>query len=183
MKRICKISLWVLLLAFLYSPTTFARTMYDETLNDGALVLVVGHMGHGRYADLSSVVVQQEAPPEYRIAINVVTIQFSDDYFREYKTYAGSPFTIRNTTQYVFRYHLNSKTIWHYSERLNKWVLWDIDRDNTRADGQPLIPYTAEAAFAAAYDMRFFDDTEGYSPSRRQYSRVIDESFYNRLGI
>lgn len=183
MKHCFKWTLLLLLLMLLHTPTGFARAMYPETLQDGDLVLVDGHMGARRYADLSSVAVQQDASPEYRIAINVVTIRFSEDYYQEYRTYAGSPYTIRKTEQYTFRYDWDSKTIWRYDERTGKWNLWDIDRDHSHADGLPLIPYTAEAAFVAAYNTRFFDDTTGYSPKREKYFRVIDESFYDRLGI
>lgn len=69
------------------------------------------------------------------------------------------------------------------SDRTSSWKDWDINRDNSFADGQPLIPNTAEAAFVAAYNMRFFDDTEGYSPALKRSHRVIDEEFYERLGI
>lgn len=46
------------------------------------------------------------------------------------------------------------------------------------ADGEPLYPYSAEAAFVAAYNMRFFASTTGYGGHR-----VISEDFYRVLGL
>jgi hypothetical protein len=82
-----------------------------------------------------------------------------------------------------FRYNWDNKTVSWFSNRNDSWKKWNINRDNSFADGQPLIPNTAEAAFVAAYNMRFFDDTEGYSPALKKKRRVIDETFYERLGI
>lgn len=54
---------------------------------------------------------------------------------------------------------------------------------NGNADGAPMIPYTAEVAFVSAYDVRFFDNKMGCSPSMEQCRRVIDGTLYNSLGI
>ena len=64
--------------------------------------------------------------------------------------------------------------------------MWDINRENSHADGNPLIPNAAEVAFVSAYNMRFFDDTEGsfISMNNKMHRvRVIKEEFYARLGI
>ncbi len=116
-------------------------------------------------------------------AVNVVSVVFSEDYFRQYRTYDGRSYTISRARLMQFRYDWDDKTVWWYSSRNGAWKKWDINRDNSHADGQPLIPNSAEVAFIAAYNMRFYDDTEGYSPVLKGYRRVISEEFYERLGI
>ncbi len=167
----------------LFLGVAYAKNPYPETLDDGNLVLVDAHMGVANYADLSSAEVYEYAPPDYQIAIHVVRIMFSDDYYRQHKTYIDGPYTVSKPGSMLFRYNWDDKSISVYSKRQETWKKWDINRDNTHADGEPFIPCTAEAAFAAAYGIRFFDDTEGYSPVLRRTRRVIPESFYERMGI
>ena len=187
MRNYFRIQVLVLLMMALLSASAFAKSAYPETLEDGNLVLVDAHMGVGFYADRGSVVAQQYAPPEYQLAINVVRVEFSEDYYRQHKTYIGGPYTIGHTGLFQFRYNLDQKVVYRYSNRDDSWKEWDINRQHSRADGNPLIPYTAETAFVTAYNMRFFDDTEGCFITRplnkTMRVRVIKEEFYSRLGI
>ncbi|MBR5163483.1 MAG: hypothetical protein IKW79_05625 [Schwartzia sp.] len=183
MRNYLKIQLFVLLMMTLLSASAFAKSAYPETLEDGNLVLVDAHMGVGIYADRGSVVSQQYAPPEYQLAINTVRVEFSEEYYRQHKTYIGGPYTIVRTTLAQFRYNWDQKVVYWYSRRDDSWKMWDINRNNSRAEGNPGIPNTAEVAFVSAYNMRFFDDTEGYNPSLKKKLRVIREEFYERLGI
>lgn len=186
MRNYFKIQVLILAMMVLFSVSAFAKSPYPETLEDGNLVLVDAHMGVGRYADRGSVVVQQYAPPEYQIAINVVTVTFSEEYYKQYKTYVGSPYTIGRAGLFQFRYDWNRKVVYRYSGRDDSWKMWDINRQHTHADGDPLIPNAAEVAFVSAYNMRFFDDTEGsfISMNNKMHRvRVIKEEFYARLGI
>ncbi len=64
---------------------------YHETMDTGNLVLVDGGMGVGSYADKSSVAVQTYDPPNYQIAINIIRVQFSEDFWRQHQTYVGDP--------------------------------------------------------------------------------------------
>lgn len=184
MKMIYRVSAVILAVALsLFFSVAYAKNPYPETLDDGNLVLVSGHMGSGYYADMSSVEVYQYAPPHYQIAIKVFLITFSDENFRQNHSFIDAPYTIEGPATVLFRYNWDDKTIAWHSHRDDTWIEWDINRDNSYADGWPLIPCTAEAAFVAAYNMRFFDDTEGYSPALKKTRRVIEESFYERLGI
>ena len=70
-----------------------AYPLYPQTLDDGNLVAVDAHMGVAEYADRSSVVVQKYEPPDYQIAINIVAVQFSEDYFKAHQNYLHSPYT------------------------------------------------------------------------------------------
>ncbi len=184
MKKVSRGSAVILAIALsMFFAVAYAKNPYPETLDDGNLVLVSGHMGSGYYVDMSSAEVYQYAPPHYQIAIHVFSITFSEEYYRQHHSYIDGPYTISGSASVLFRYDWDDKTIAWYSMRNDTWKEWDINRDNSYADGEPLIPCTAEAAFVAAYNMRFFDDTEGYSPRLKKTFRVIKESFYERLGI
>lgn len=154
---------------------------YPETMNTGNLVLVDGGMGVGSYADKSSVAVQTYDPPNYQIAINIIRVQFSEDFWRQHKTYVGGPYTIIGTSTQYFRYNWDRKSVSYLTR--NGWMDWNINRDYCHADGDPLIPLSAEVAFVSAYNMRFYNDTMGYSPVLKRQHRVIEESFYRTLGI
>lgn len=162
------------------SATSFAN-FYPTTLDNGNLVLVDGGMGVGQYADRSSVTVEQYAPPNYQIYISVVPVIFSEEYWKQHGTYIGSPYKVGKPFFTHFRYNWNIKSITY--ELNGYWQDWDINRDYSHADGDPLFPNTAEVAFVSAYNMRFFDNKTGYSPALKKQKRVIDESLYRALGI
>ena len=177
MMRSVMLALWALLLL---SAAALANP-YPATLDNGNLVLVDGGMGVGRYADRTSVAVERYAPPNYQIAINVVMVTFSEDYWRQHKSYIGGPYSIGDVFTVRFRYHWGRKSIAYQSR--NQWQDWDINRDYSHAEGDPMIPNTAEVAFVSAYSMKFFDDKTGYSPVLKQQRRIIDGSLYRALGI
>ena len=168
-----------LITLLLLSAAAFAN--YPATLDNGNLVLVDAGMGVGRYADRSSVAVERYAPPDYQIAINLVSVNFSDDYWRQHETYIGGPYTLGDVFTLRFRYHWGRKSIAYQFGQ--QWQDWDINRDYSHAEGNPMIPKTAEVAFVSAYNMKFFGDKTGYSPVLKKQRRVIDDSLYRALGI
>ena len=168
-----------LITLLLLSAAAFAN--YPATLDNGNLVLVDAGMGVGRDADRSSVAVERYAPPDYQIAINLVSVNFSDDYWRQHETYIGGPYTLGDVFTLRFRYHWGRKSIAYQFGQ--QWQDWDINRDYSHAEGDPMIPNTAEVAFVSAYNMKFFGDKTGYSPVLKKQRRVIDDSLYRALGI
>lgn len=168
-------------LAMVLIMTTAFASAYPATLENGNLVLVDGGMGVGQYADRTSVMVEQYEPPNYQIAINLVSVNFSDDYWRQHDTYVGSSYEIGDVFTVRFRYHWGRKSIAYKFG--GQWQDWEINRDYSHAEGDPMIPNTAEVAFVSAYNMRFFDDKTGYSYVLKRQRRVIDESLYQALGI
>ena len=168
-----------LITLLLLSAAAFAN--YPATLDNGNLVLVDAGMGVGRYADRSSVAVERYAPPDYQIAINLVSVNFSDDYWRQHETYIGGPYTLGDVFTLRFRYHWGRKSIAYQFGQ--QWQDWDINRDYSHAEGDPMIPNTAEVAFVSVYNMKFFGDKTGYSPVLKKQRRVIDDSLYRALGI
>lgn len=166
----------VSLLMFSNSASAFSNSPYPETLENGTLILVDGGMGVGRYADKNSVSIDKYAPPFYELSIEVFSVEFSEDYYKEHGNYINSPYKISNAITLNFKYNWDSKSIF---QKINGiWKVWDLNRHYSHAEGNPLIPYAAEVAFVSAYQMRFFDDKTGYDGYR-----VIDKSLYNALGI
>lgn len=121
------------------------------------------------------------APPDYQIAINVVSVTFSDDYWRQHETYVGGPYTLGDVFTLRFQYDWDRKSIAYPFGQ--QWKDWDINRDYSHAEGDPLIPNTAEVAFVSAYNMKFFGDKNGYSPVLKRERRIIEKSLYFALGI
>ncbi|MCR5834849.1 MAG: hypothetical protein K6G55_09430 [Selenomonadaceae bacterium] len=175
MNALSKIVLSVLTM-LLMTSTSVSANIYPETLENGKLILVDGGMGVGRYADKTSVMSEKYAPPDYQLAINIISVEFSEDYWREHETYVGSPYTVYNEITLRFRYNWDDKIIFYQQE--GKWLEWNLNRDYSHAEGNPLIPNAAEVAFVTAYNMKFFGDKKNSD----NYP-VIDEYLYNRLGI
>ena len=178
--KLTKLAMATLLILALLSVVTNANP-YPATLDSGNLVLVDGGMGVGKYADRSSVVVERYAPPNYQIAIHVIPVTFSEDYWREHNTYVGSPYRMGEPFLIRFRYNWDRKMIAH--ERRGSWQDWDINHDYSHDEGDPLIPCAAEVAFVSAYHMEFFGDKMGYSPVLKKQRRVIDDNLYRALGM
>ena len=160
---------------------SFAESMYPSTLDNGNLVIVDGTMGTGIYADRSSVSVERYAPPNYELSIDVINVSFSEDYFKIHHNYKYSPYRFGNKNRVYIKYNWDRKTVSRL--RNNVWVDYDLNRDNSHADGNPFVPCVSEVAFVSAYSMRFFDDKMGYDPYFKRYYRIIDEEFYRLLGI
>ena len=99
---------------------------------------------------------------EYQLAVNLVSVQFSDEYWRKHETYIGGPYTKGDSFTLKFRYNWDRKVISY--QRGETWLDWDVNRDYCHAEGDPMIPFAAEVAFVSAYRMRFFNDKLGYSP-------------------
>lgn len=168
-----------LIMLLLLSAAALAN--YPATLDNGNLVLVDGGMGVGRYADRTSVVVERYAPPDYQIAINLVSVNFSDDYWRQHETYIGGPYTLGDVFTLRFRYNWGRKSIAYLFGK--QWQDWDVNRDYSHAEGDPMIPNTAEVAFVSAYNMKFFGDKTGYSPVLKRERRIVEENLYQALGM
>ena len=97
------ILLIMVLTMLMISVKCCAYPLYPQTLDNGNLVAVDAHMGVADYADRSSVVVQKYEPPDYQIAINIVAVQFSEDYFKKHENYLHSPYTKLGVRTKCFR--------------------------------------------------------------------------------
>lgn len=171
----------IFLVAVIISSTNLVAFAYPTTLDNGNLVLIDGGMGVGRYANRDSVSVEIYKPPFYQIAINIIPVTFSEEYFKNQNNYTSDMYRIGSPYTLHFRYHWERKSL--SFQRNGTWMDWDINRDYSHAEGNPLIPYAAEVAFVSAYNMKFFGDKTGYSPFLKKQYRIIDDNLYRTLGI
>lgn len=177
MKSALKFFTAVIMFFIVSNSAAFAQDIYPATLGDGEFILVDGGMGVGRYADKYSVYVHEYKPPFYQIQINIVPVTFSEEYFKQAGTYIGSPYNAGDYYTVTFRYNWDTRTIFTQNEK-GIWKNWDINRNYSHAEGNPLIPNAAEVAFISAYHMKFFGDmrnSSGYP--------VVSENLYTSLGI
>ena len=134
--------------------TTFASPYPDHLNGDPNYILCDGHMGVAWYVDRSSLNVQKYAPPQYIIAVNVVTVPDADK---------GSTAISQVKT---YRFFYNSDLVRMYLDRnLNDdWSY--IDPNGSWAQTGIIMP-TGEIAFALAYNYKFYGN--------------FGDEFYNRI--
>lgn len=111
----------------------------------------------------------------------MVSVTFSDDYWRQHETYVGGQYTLGDVFTLRFQYDWDRKGIAYQFGQ--QWQDWDIHREYSHVEGYPLIPNTAEVAFVSAYNMKFFGDKNGYSPVLKRERRIIEKILYFALGI
>lgn len=160
----------------LTSSLASAESPYPQTLEDGNLICVDGGTGVGYYADKNSVSMDKYAPPFYELSIDIIPVSFSDQYWREHGTYIGGPYVMGESLRLNFRYNWDSKTLFH--KRNDIWTVWDVNRSYSHAEGNPMIPNSAEVAFYSAYHMNFFGNKlngDGYP--------VVSDGIHSALGI
>ena len=134
--------------------TAFASPYPDHLNGDPNYILCDGHMGVAWYVDRSSLNVQKYAPPQYIIAVNVVTVPDADK---------GSTAISQVKT---YRFFYNSDLVRMYVDRnLNdNWSY--LDPNGSWAQTGIIMP-TGEIAFALAYNYKFYGK--------------YDDAFYNRI--
>ncbi len=174
MKKLLKI--FMVAVFILSSSAVSAESIYPDTLQNGNLVCVDGGMGVGYYAVKNSVYVDKYAPPFYELSIEIIPVNFSDKYYRENETYIDSPYTFGEKFVLYFKYNWDTKTVFHKQGGI--WKVWDINRDYSHAEGNPMIPNSAEVAFFSIYQMKFFGSKlngSGYP--------VVSDGVHSALGI
>lgn len=148
MRKIISILTMVCIMAF--SAVAFAN--YPTHLGgDRNFILCDGYMGTGWYVDRSSLSVQEYAPPEYIIAINVVTVHDAD---------RGNT-VINGVKTNRFLYDYDSKRM--YVDNDGSWRY--LNPNGSWAETGISMP-AGELAFALAYNMKFYN---------------YDDSFYNGI--
>lgn len=140
---------------FMLMISTAVASPYPDHLNgDPNYILCDGHMGVAWYVDRSSLNVQKYAPPQYIIAVNVVTVPDADK--------GGTAISQVKT----YRFFYNSDLVRMYVDRnLNDdWSY--IDPNGSWAQTGIIMP-TGEIAFALAYNYKFYGN--------------FGDEFYNRI--
>lgn len=134
--------------------TAFASPYPDHLNGDPNYILCDGHMGVAWYVDRSSLNVQKYAPPQYIIAVNVVTVPDADK---------GS-MAISQVKTYRFFY--NSDLVRMYLDR-NLNDDWSYIAPNGSWAQTGIVMPTGEIAFALAYNYKFYGN--------------FGDEFYNRI--
>lgn len=149
---------WLLLVmafcCFLFGGFNTANADYQEHLNgDPNFILVDAHMGTAWYVDRSSLNVQKYAPPQYIIAVNLVSVQDAN----RGNTAISSVVTRRyfynwNTRAMYVERDLNSND-WRY---LKTEAIW--------AETGITLP-AGEMAFYLAYGLKFYGSRAHFTSS------------------
>ena len=163
MKKICMLLMFLCL--FAYFPTISASAYPDYWRNDTNFPLVWGHMGTAQYMDKTSLVVQRYDPPNYIIAVNVITVHNAD---------AGNTEIGRVNT---YRYYYNYDSTGMYSIG-NDEKCYYIKPTGSNAESG-LVMYVGEAAFYTAYHMKCYGAQNWDFGSF--YSTVFRDDFYARV--
>ena len=131
----------ICIVCLLVAHVVYASNLYSPYLNgDRNFILAGAHMGYAWYVDKSSLVVQNYNPPEYQIAVNVVTVPDTDQ----------GNIEISDVTTHEFYYQWEQRKM--YSWRRNAWRY--IPPVGTMADtGQE---FSGEMAFYMVYHMKFY---------------------------
>ena len=160
---------FIMLMLMMITSVVFAYKPYPMHLGDDSnFVLCDGHMGTAWYVDKSSLIVQKYAPPQYIIAVNVVTVDRAD----EGNTDVGSVRTYRFFYNYDLRkmyVDYNGGSNWHYLEPQGSW-----------AETGVRMP-AGELAFAIAYNLKFYGGKSWYNEFLHRSTVVFKDDFYDRL--
>lgn len=132
-----------------------ADNLYPDYLNgDSNYILCDGHMGYAWYVDRSSLTVQKYEPPQYIIAVNVVTVPNAD---------RGNT-AISEVRTYRFFYNSDLGQMYVDSRLNDNWRY--LDPNGCWAETGIVMP-AGEIAFALAYHMKFYG--------------VYSDSFYDNI--
>lgn len=139
------------ILMMMMASVVMAYGSYPAHLNgDDTFILCDGHMGTAWYVDRSSLTVQSYAPPQYIIAVNVVSVNKAD----EGNTSIASVRTCRFFYNYAERRMYVDRTgdsDWRYLDPRGCWAETGI-----------VMP-AGEIAFALAYQLKFYGSRAYYN--------------------
>ncbi|WP_101913307.1 hypothetical protein [Megasphaera vaginalis (ex Bordigoni et al. 2020)] len=165
-----KLRAFILLIGFFVLGSVLPlQAAYDYHLNgDHNFVFVDGHMGTAWYLDKSSLIVEQYAPPQYIIAVNVCTVQAAD---RGNKTISKVM-----TKRFFYNWDLRQMYVdrdgtsnWRYLKPMGSWAETGFS-----------MP-AGEMAFYLAYGRRFYGGKLWYNSFLQRNERVYQDSFYQRI--
>ena len=143
MRKLCLMFTMLIVLSFASIASASYNDIYDDHLGgDRNYILVDGHMGVAWYLDRSSLVVQKYAPPQYIIAVNIVTVPNADKGYTDISSV--------QTKRFFYNWKLRQM----YVDRgVDNWIY--VPRDGSFAEVGITGP-TGEMAFYLAYGMKFY---------------------------
>ena len=163
------------LCVFILSRAAFAN--YPTYLNgDRNLILCDGHMGVAWYVDRTSLVVQKYEPPQYIIAVNVVTADSAVGDERDF--YSGGKGRIKEVRTMRFFYNWDLRKMYVGKGGADDWRF--IPPTGSWAETGISMP-AGEIAFALAYNMRFYGSMPFYDKFLKREVMVFNDDFYARI--
>jgi len=152
------VSLLVAVIILALSSVTFA---YPAHLNgDRNYILCDGNQGYGRYINRNSLSVKKYAPPEYIIAVEVVTVPDAD----------MGKVKISERVQYGFLYNYNQRKMYVIVDSDHDGYAWVYLDPNKQTSGTRVTTSIGEMAFYLAYKIPFYGKEAGF-----------EDSFYKRI--
>ena len=173
MKKLFSMCLFMLVMVI----GSVASANYPTHLNGNAnYILVDGHMGTAWYVDKSSLVVQKYEPPQYIIAVNVVSARSAYDDENDFYQHGGRG-KIMDTKTYRFFYNWDRTEMYVDSTGNDGWVR--LKPLGSWAETGVSMP-AGEMAFYLAYNMKFYGAYKWREGNHGDYMDVYDDGFYNR---
>lgn len=163
------------LCVFALSPTAFAD--YPAYLNgDRNLILCDGRRGVAWYVDRTSLVVQKYEPPEYIIAVDVLTAESAIGNEDDFYNGGRGKITERRTMRFFYNWDLRQMYAgkagaddWRFIPPTGPWA--------ARGIAMP----AGEIAFYLAYHMRFYGSRQFYDEVLKRDVDVFTDNFYTGL--
>ena len=154
-----------------------ANANYPTYLNgDRNLILCDGHMGVAWYVDRNSLVVQKYDPPQYIIAVNVVTA--SSAYNDENDFYNGGRGKITKVATMRFFYNWDLREMYIDTTGKDGWRY--LNPNGSWAETGVSMP-AGEIAFYLAYKMRFYGSKSFYNSFLKKYISPYGDEFYSKI--
>ena len=150
---------------------------YATYLNgDRNFILCDGHMGTAWYVDSSSLVVQRYEPPQYVIAVNVVTARSAvgdeDDF------YSGGRGVMTDVRTMRFLYDWDACAMYAWNDAEMDWYY--LPPGGSWAETGIVMP-AGEIAFYLAYHMKFYGSKPFYNAFLKRDVAVYNDEFYARI--
>ena len=157
--------------------SVIANANYPTYLNgDRNLILCDGHMGVAWYVDRNSLVVQKYDPPQYIIAVNVVTA--SSAYNDENDFYNGGRGKIKEVTTKRFFYNWDLREMYIDTTGKDGWRY--LKPNGSWAETGISMP-AGEIAFYLAYKMKFYGGKSFYDSFLKKYTCPYGNEFYSKI--
>ena len=163
------IGVFMTIFLMLFSSAALAYNPYPIYLDgDHNFILCDGHMGGAWYVDRSSLIVQKYEPPQYIIAVNIVSVDQAD---------AGNT-SISNVRTYRFFYNYDSRKMYVDVKGNSNWRY--LDPQGSWAETGVTMP-AGEIAFALAYNLKFYGGRSWYNQILHRSTVVFKDDFYDRV--
>ena len=173
MKRIIMLIVGISMLAL---PAAVSAN-YPTYLNgDRNFIRCDGHMGTAWYVDASSLNVLRYEPPEYVIAVNVVTARSAigdeDDF------YSGGSGMVTDVRTMRFLYDWDACAMYAWNDAEMDWYY--LPPGGSWAETGITMP-AGEIAFYLAYHTKFYGSKPFYNSFLKRSTTVYNDDFYTRI--